>query len=397
MESKESLNREREKLRLEADLQQFLKAVKGTMVLTPEEKKGAKAKSDSLKFDQSVQEQLQPILEVAIQSNFWKAKTDLKSTWITGSVMRLAEGIFKYTRVKGGLTGGIRGILKAMNWGKTQAYLAKELVETFGGDDLLKMPTGITLAKLAALLERRKQEKKHGNIFNPKVWLNENKQALQEAQDSRAVKELLGIVNEKKTPKPKCVETEQQPDPSVEVITVLNIVAKFKPCEEVGFNDVVLKSVSDTQVENLKNWLKAQRMVAEEAESVRSPDTLDEVASGYPVWDDAVEGVVEDTGDIDLSDVYGDESERVGYVIPTYEDLSLDLEPIKILNDGEFPDTSQKWLAVATPLFAAQPDCIGLTMFDRMGKFVVESRTNGGGSLETKWVKPSSAGAAMNA
>lgn len=396
MADRENLNLEREKLRLEADLQQFLKAAKGTMVLTSEEKKGAMAKSDSLKFDQSVQEQLQPILEVAIQSNFWKAKSDLKATWLTGSVMRLAEGIFKYTRVKGGLTGGIRGILKALNWGKTQAYVAKELVETFG-DDLLKMPVGITAAKLVELLERRKQDKKHGEIFDPKAWLNEHKQALQEAQDSRAVKELLGIVKEKKSPKPKSVETEQQPDPSVEVITVLNIEAKFKRYEEAGLNDVVLKSVSDTQVERLKNWLKGQQMLAEEDESFRSPDTLDEVANGYPVWDDAVEGFVEDTGDIDLSDVYGDESERVGYVIPTYEDLSLDLEPIKILNDGEFPDTSQKWLAVATPLFAAQPDCIGLTMFDRMGKFVVESRTNGGGSLETKWVKPSSAGAAMNA
>ena len=68
MESKESLSVEREKLRLEADLQQFVKAVKGTMVLTPEEKKGAKAISDSLKFDdQSVQKRLQPILGVAIE------------------------------------------------------------------------------------------------------------------------------------------------------------------------------------------------------------------------------------------------------------------------------------------------------------------------------------------
>ena len=142
--------------------------------------------------------------------------------------MARPKGIFKYTRVKGGLTGGIRGILKALNWGKTQAYMAKELVETFG-DDLLKMPVGITAAKLMELLEKRKQDKKNGVVFNPIAWLDEHKQALQEAQDSRAVKELLGIVKEKKSPKPKSVETEKQPDPSVEVITVLNIVAKFKP------------------------------------------------------------------------------------------------------------------------------------------------------------------------
>jgi hypothetical protein len=394
MADKENLKVEREKLRLEADLQQFVKAVKGTMVLTPEEKKGAKAISDSLKFDQSVQEQLQPIVEIAIQSNFWKAKSDLKATWIQGSVMRLAEGIFKYTRVKGGLTGGIRGILKALNWGKTQAYVAKELSETFG-DDLLKMPVGITAAKLAELLERRKQDKKHGEIFNPKSWLDQNRQAFQDAQDSRAVKELLGIVKEKKTPKPKSVETEENPDPTVEVITVLNIVAKFKPCEEVGLNDVVLKCVSDTQVAGLKNWLKAQQMLGEEDESVRRPDTLEKEPS-FPEWQEVVPAVIKDDGKIDLSSVYG--SEETGYVIPTYEGLTIqDPQPIRTLAGQDFPSTSEEWLNLVGPLFAAQPDCIGLTLFDEVGKFVVESRTNGGGSLETKWVKPASAGAAMNA
>jgi hypothetical protein len=274
MVNKDSISVEREKLRLEADLQQFLYTVKGTMVLTPEEKKGAKTKSDSLKFDDpSVQKRLQPVLEIAIQSNFWKAKTDLKATWITGSVMRLAEGIFKYTRVKGGVTGGIRGILKALNWGKSQAYRAKELSEVFG-DDLVKMPVGITAAKLAELLERRKRDKKHGKVFDPIAWLDEHKEALRDAKSADAVKELLGTVKEKTTPKPKSVETEENPDQRVEVITVLNIVAKIKPCEQAGLNDVVLKSVSDTQVEGLKNWLKAQRMLGEEGESVRRPDTF---------------------------------------------------------------------------------------------------------------------------
>jgi hypothetical protein len=202
-------------------------------------------------------------------------------------------------------------------------------------------------------------------------------------------------VKEKKTPKPKSVETEKEPDPSVEVITVLNIVAKFKPCEEPGLNDVVLKSVSDTQMEGLKNWLKAQQMLADEDESVRSPDTL-EKQPFFPDWQEVVPAVIKDDGKIDLSGIYG--NEETGYVIPTYEGLTIqDPQPIRTLEGKDFPSTSQKWFSIAEPLLAAQPDCIGLTLFDEVGKFVVETRTNGGGSLETKWVKPASAGAAMNA
>ena len=89
----------------------------------------------------------------------------------------------------------------------------------------------------------------------------------------------------------------------------------------------MLKSVSDTQVERLKNWLKAQQMLAEEDESVRSPDTL-EKQPPFPEWQEVVPAVIKDDGKIDLSSIYG--NEETGYVIPTYEGLTIqDPQPIR--------------------------------------------------------------------
>ena len=106
---------------------------------------------------------------------------------------------------------------------------------------------------------------------------------------------------------------------------------------------------------------------------------------------------MKDDGNVDLSNVYGNKNGKIGYVVPTYQDLVVENpEPIKIIEDQDFTSTSQEWLNVANPLFVEQPDCIGLTLFDEAGKFVVESRSKTGGILETYWVKPAYAGAAAN-
>ena len=79
---------------------------------------------------------------------------------------------------------------------------------------------------------------------------------------------MLGIVKEKKSPKTKTVETHVEAGSDLEEITVANISARVKRSDETGLTDVVLKSLSDTQVDGLKRWLNAQEYLEDATQSV---------------------------------------------------------------------------------------------------------------------------------
>jgi len=268
----------------EVDVQAFLNEMKGKLALTLEDNKAAKARVSAIKIDSETQKILEPVLEIVVQADIWDSRNELKRMWIQGRFMQVAENIFSYRRVKGGITGGIRGVLKALGWSKSQAYRAKDLVETFE-DALLEMPPEINAAKLLALIEKQKYEKKLGKSFDPVSWLDEHNDDLRAANSVEAVQEILGTVKEKKIPKPKPVETEVEPDPSMEEITVANITAKVKRSAD-GLTDVVLKSLSDTQVDGLKRWLKAQENLEDATQSVPARDTLDESVQQEPNEDE---------------------------------------------------------------------------------------------------------------
>jgi hypothetical protein len=184
----------------EVDVRGFLTAMTGKLTLTSEETKAAQAKLLAVKLDNpEIQEVLQPVLEIAVQAGIWESKNELKAIWIKGSFMQVAENVFTYRRVKGGVKGGIRGVLKALGWSKTQAYKAKELVETFE-DRLLEMPTGINAAKLIELLQRQKIDKKQGKVFDPAEWLEKHESEVRDAKSSDALREILGTVKKKALP-----------------------------------------------------------------------------------------------------------------------------------------------------------------------------------------------------
>ena len=151
----------------EVDVQAFLNEMKGKLALTSEDNKAAKARVSAMKLnDPGTQKILEPILEIVVQADNWESKNELKTTWVRGRFMQVAENVFTYRRVQGGVNGGIRGILKALGWSRSRAYRAKDLVETFE-DGLLEMPPGINAAKLLALIEKQKQEKKRGRFLIP--------------------------------------------------------------------------------------------------------------------------------------------------------------------------------------------------------------------------------------
>ncbi len=274
----------------EVDVQAFLNEMKGKLALTSEDNKAAKARVRAIKLDSETQKILEPALEIVVQAAIWDSRNELKRMWIQGRFMQVAENVFSYRRVKGGITGGIRGVLKALGWSKSQAYRAKDLVETFE-DGLLAMPTGISAAKLLALIEKQKQEKKRGKIFDPVTWLDDHKHAVRDSKNCDAVKEMLGIAKEKKSPKTKTVETHVEAGSDLEEITVANISARVKRSDETGLTDVVLKSLSDTQVDGLKRWLNAQEYLEDATQSVPRWDTLD----AEPVQQEPNEDEVPDT------------------------------------------------------------------------------------------------------
>src|SRR5271157_351005 len=100
----------------EVDVQAFLNEMKGKLALTLEDNKAAKARVSAIKIDPETQKILEPALEIVAQAEIWGSRNELKRMWIQGRFMQVAENIFSYRRVKGGITGGIRGVLKALGW-----------------------------------------------------------------------------------------------------------------------------------------------------------------------------------------------------------------------------------------------------------------------------------------
>ena len=266
---------------------------------TYEEGQAVKAKLAGIRLaDPETQTVLEPLLKIVIQIDVSESKDQRTVQWIKGMFMQAAEQIFSYRRVKGGVRGGVRGVLEALGWGKTQAYRAKDLVETFG-DWLLTMPVEISVNKLLELIERRTQDKKKGRFFDPVAWLEENKDALREARSSDAIKKLVGTEKEKRPPKPKAVETEVAPDPSFEEFVVANISAKIKHFDQTNLNDVMLKNLSDAQLHGLKRWLDAQGVFDDDSDGVRTQDVSPSVTENIPK-----------SGDIPVAPSSSDETEK---------------------------------------------------------------------------------------
>jgi hypothetical protein len=108
----------------------------------------------------------------------------------------------------------------------------------------------------------------------------------------------------------------------------------------------------------------------------------------HPKWILPTSALTKDDGGIDISRIYKDKTGRIGFVVPTYKDVTPDLKPIHMVRGGNFPFTSDEWKRIWPLLLQRNSNIERLMLFDETGKFVVETTVLAENVVDVRWVTP---------